>query len=119
MPPPEKTNLAGWYEAGTTPGERGTAIVAGHVDNAEGPAVFYYLGALTEGPTIEIDAQGRQRRRLHGRRERGVRRDDFPDKKVYGAARRRAAGHHMRRQILEETGYQGNVVVFAHLTSVR
>ncbi|PKT73563.1 class F sortase, partial [Streptomyces populi] len=32
VPPARKKNLAGWYEAGTSPGERGTAIVAGHVD---------------------------------------------------------------------------------------
>src|SRR5690606_12434110 len=55
VPPAARKNLAGWYEAGTTPGERGTAIVAGHVDNAEGPAVFFSLGALRKGSTIEVD----------------------------------------------------------------
>ncbi|MCZ9344216.1 class F sortase, partial [Streptomyces sp. TRM76130] len=45
VPPAEEDNLAGWYEAGTTPGETGTAVVAGHVDSARGPAVFYRLGA--------------------------------------------------------------------------
>ncbi|MEH0443876.1 class F sortase [Streptomyces sp. B21-102] len=118
VPPAEKENLAGWYEAGTTPGESGTAIVAGHVDNADGPAVFYDLGALRKGSAIEVD-----------RRDGGVAvftvdavevypARDFPDEKVYGAASRpelrviTCGGGYSKA-----TGYQGNVVVFAHLTS--
>jgi len=120
VPPAEKENLAGWYEAGVTPGETGTAIVAGHVDNADGPAVFYDLGALRKGSAVEV-----------------VRRDGrvavftvdavevypargFPDEKVYGAADRpelrviTCGGGYSKA-----TGYQGNGVVFAHLTSAR
>ncbi|MEU0737986.1 class F sortase [Streptomyces sp. NPDC006134] len=120
VPPAGKKNLAGWYEAGTTPGETGTAIVAGHVDNADGPAVFYRLGALRKGSRIEVD-----------RRDGGVAvftvdavevydARDFPDEKVYGAARRPelrviTCGGGWSRA----TGYQGNVVVFAHLTGSR
>ncbi|MFD9459555.1 class F sortase [Streptomyces sp. NPDC060027] len=120
VPPAEKKNLAGWYEAGTTPGERGTAVVAGHVDNADGPAVFYDLGALRKGGTVEVD-------RLDGSTARftvdAVEVYDsraFPDAKVYGAARRpelrviTCGGGYS-----ETTGYQGNVVVFAHLTGSR
>ncbi|MFE4409410.1 class F sortase [Streptomyces sp. NPDC093064] len=119
-PPVDNKNLAGWYEAGTTPGERGTAIVAGHVDNAQGPAVFYNLGALKKGSTIEVD-----------RRDGGVavftvdaievyEAKDFPDEKVYGAAKRpelrviTCGGGYSKT-----TGYRGNVVVFAHLTGSR
>ncbi|PJM97076.1 class F sortase [Streptomyces sp. CB01373] len=117
VPPAGDKNLAGWYEAGTTPGERGTAIVAGHVDNAQGPAVFYNLGALKKGSTIEVD-----------RRDGGIavftvdaievyEARDFPDEKVYGVAKRpelrviTCGGGYSRT-----TGYKGNVVVFAHLT---
>ncbi|KKD05971.1 class F sortase [Streptomyces sp. WM6386] len=120
VPPAEKENLAGWYEAGTTPGETGTAIVAGHVDNADGPAVFYDLGALKKGSPIEV-----------ARRDGGTAvfsvdsvevydAKDFPDEKVYGAAQRpelrviTCGGGYSRA-----TGYQGNVVVFAHLTGSR
>ncbi|MFE7836542.1 class F sortase [Streptomyces sp. NPDC057474] len=120
VPPAAKVNLAGWYEAGTTPGERGTSIVAGHVDNADGPAVFYGLGALKRGATVEVD-----------RRDGGIAvftvdavevydARNFPDEKVYGAAARpelrviTCGGGYSR-----STGYQGNVVVFAHLTGSR
>ncbi|MEU0113757.1 class F sortase [Streptomyces bobili] len=120
VPPAARKNLAGWYESGTTPGETGTAIVAGHVDNADGPAVFYDLGAVRRGATIEVD-----------RRDGGVAvftvdavevydAHAFPDKKVYGAAARAelrvitCGGGYSRA-----TGYRGNVVVFAHLTGSR
>lgn len=50
VPPPDRRDLAGWYREGTTPGATGTAVIAGHVDDAAGPGVFYHLGALHRGP---------------------------------------------------------------------
>ncbi|WP_415950487.1 class F sortase [Streptomyces sp. KLOTTS4A1] len=120
VPPAERSDLAGWYESGTTPGATGTAIVAGHVDNAEGPSVFYSLGSLTKGRSIEVD-------RTDGRTAvftvDAVEVYDsraFPDDKVYGAAQRpelrviTCGGGYSKKR-----GYLGNVVVFAHMTGVR
>ncbi|MBX9395287.1 class F sortase [Streptomyces sp. TRM72054] len=118
VPPAEQKNLAGWYEAGTTPGETGTAIVAGHVDNADGPAVFYHLGALKRGSTIEVDRRDGSVARFQVDAIELYDAKNFPDKKVYGAAARpelrviTCGGGYSR-----STGYQGNVVVFAHLTA--
>jgi len=40
-------NRAGWYRYSPTPGSVGPAVIAGHVDSAaDGPSVFYRLGAL-------------------------------------------------------------------------
>ncbi|MEV5352466.1 class F sortase [Streptomyces sp. NPDC086081] len=120
VPPAARRNLAGWYEAGTTPGERGTAIVAGHVDNADGPAVFYDLGALTKGSTIEVDRRDGSVAVFTVDAVEAYAARDFPDARVYGAARRpelrviTCGGGYSRA-----TGYQGNVVVFAHLTGSR
>ncbi|MFI5688593.1 class F sortase [Streptomyces sp. NPDC051636] len=120
VPPAGNKNLAGWYEAGTTPGERGTAIVAGHVDNTEGPAVFYDLGALRRGAAIEVDRQDGSVAVFTVDAVEVYSARDFPDEKVYGAARRpelrviTCGGGYSK-----VTGYQGNVVVFAHLTASR
>ncbi|WP_406009074.1 class F sortase [Streptomyces sp. NBC_00637] len=120
VPPAEKENLAGWYEAGTTPGEKGTAIVAGHVDNADGPAVFYDLGALRKGSAIEVDRRDGSVAVFTVDAVEVYQARDFPDQKVYGAASRpelrviTCGGGYTK-----STGYQGNVVVFAHLTSSR
>ena len=54
-PPPEDPNLAGWFTGGVAPGEKGTAVVVGHVDNNLGPAVFYGLGALEKGNHVEVE----------------------------------------------------------------
>ncbi|MCX4860413.1 class F sortase [Streptomyces canus] len=120
VPPAGRKNLAGWYEAGTTPGGTGTAIVAGHVDNAEGPAVFYDLGALRKGSAIEVDRRDGSVAVFTVDAVEVYDAKDFPDEKVYGAASRpelrviTCGGGYSR-----STGYRGNVVVFAHLTGSR
>ncbi|MEU3525185.1 class F sortase [Streptomyces sp. NPDC038707] len=119
-PPAKERNLAGWYEAGTTPGETGTAIVAGHVDNADGPAVFYRLGALRRGARVEVDRRDGTVALFTVDAVEVYSARDFPDDKVYGAAPRpelrviTCGGGYSKT-----TGYQGNVVVFAHLTGSR
>jgi hypothetical protein len=45
---------AGWYAAGVAPGEIGPAVIAGHVDSAAGPAVFYRLRDLKAGDVVEV-----------------------------------------------------------------
>lgn len=120
VPPADRENLAGWYESGTTPGERGTAIIAGHVDNADGPAVFYSLGALRKGSTIEVDRRDGRTAVFTVDAVEVYDARDFPDRKVYGAAPRpelrviTCGGGYSRT-----TGYRGNVVVYAHLTGAR
>jgi Sortase domain len=60
-PPLTRPFLAGWYDLGPTPGQRGAAVIAGHVDAASvGPAVFYHLGDLRPGQLIYVTlADGR------------------------------------------------------------
>lgn len=117
VPPAGNKNLAGWYEAGTTPGEPGTAIIDGHVDNADGPAVFYDLGALKKGSTIDVDRRDGATAVFTVDAIEVYEAKDFPDDKVYGAAPRpelrviTCGGGYTKA-----TGYEGNVVVFAHLT---
>ncbi|MFF0550328.1 class F sortase [Streptomyces sp. NPDC004311] len=117
VPPPDRRDLAGWYREGTTPGATGTAVVAGHVDDAVGPGVFYHLGALRRGATIEIPrADGRTAVfTVHAVEVHDAK--GFPDSRVYGPSERAelrvitCGGGFSPR-----TGYRGNVVVFAHLT---
>ena len=119
-PPSEKTNLAGWYRGAPSPGESGTAVIVGHVDNTEGPAVFYPLGALRKGAAVEV-VRGDGRTvvfTVYGNEV--FSNDAFPSERVYGDT-----GHPELRLITcgggyrRKTGYQGNVVVFARLTQVR
>ncbi|MFE4534447.1 class F sortase [Streptomyces scopuliridis] len=115
-PPPRDPNLAGWYQNGVAPGQQGTAVVVGHVDNRSGPAVFYGLGSLEKGAHVEVE-------RFDGRTAvfeiYGVEvysKNEFPAARVYGDS-----GHAELRVITcgggysKRRGYDGNVVVFARL----
>ncbi|MFF0273494.1 MULTISPECIES: class F sortase [unclassified Streptomyces] len=119
-PPPQDTNLAGWYQNGIAPGQRGTAVVVGHVDNAQGPAVFYGLGSLEKGQHIEVE---RYDGRIAVFEIYGVEvyaKDDFPGVQVYadtGAPELRVitcGGGYTRAR-----GYDGNVVVYARMVGSR
>lgn len=50
----------GWFTGGGRPGGRGPTVIAAHVDDGYGPAVFHRLDELTVGDTVEVrDAEGR------------------------------------------------------------
>jgi hypothetical protein len=53
---PVDANIAGWYTGGPRPGERGPAVIMGHVDNrVTGPGVFYRLVELPVGAPVTVD----------------------------------------------------------------
>ena len=54
LQPPRTNEQAGWYADGTAPGDVGPAVLAGHVDSRQGPAVFYRLREITAGDKIEV-----------------------------------------------------------------
>ncbi|MFE7105375.1 class F sortase [Streptomyces sp. NPDC057575] len=120
VPPAGNRNIVGWYRDGTPPGSKGSAIVAGHVDNAQGRSVFYDLGALQKGSTVEVVRQDGRTAVFSLDAIEVYENEDFPDKRVYGAApfaslRLITCGGGFSK----ETGYEGNVVAYAHLTAVR
>jgi hypothetical protein len=118
VPPPQRRDLAGWYRDGTAPGAAGTAIVAGHVDNAQGRSVFYDLGALHRGAAVEVPRRDGRTAVFTVYAVEVYDATAFPDARVYGPTPRAelrvitCGGGFSPR-----TGYRGNVVVFAHLTA--
>ncbi|MFI6320801.1 class F sortase [Nonomuraea sp. NPDC050556] len=54
VPPLDHANVAGWYGGGPTPGERGSAVIAGHLDTRTGPAVFAKLHELRAGDVVGV-----------------------------------------------------------------
>jgi LPXTG-site transpeptidase (sortase) family protein len=55
MDVPKNVNNVGWFKFGPRPGEIGSAVVAGHVDNEFGkPAVFSDLSKLKRGDKLYI-----------------------------------------------------------------
>ena len=79
------SHLAAWYKYSSTPGQIGSSVIEGHVDTTQGPAVFFRLGALRPGDTINVTlADGTTAVfRVTGVREYIKTR--FPAKAIYGA----------------------------------
>jgi hypothetical protein len=114
----DRPDQTGWYRLGVTPGERGTAVIVGHVDSADRPAVFAKLGTLGRGKTIDVN---REDRRIATFRVDAVERAPktaFPADKVFGSTNR-------ARLVLVtcggawvggDVGYADNVIVYATLT---
>ncbi|MFF0666738.1 class F sortase [Streptomyces tendae] len=119
-PPPEDPNLAGWFTGAVAPGEKGTAVVVGHVDNEQGPAVFYGLGALKKGNKVEVHRQDGKTAVFEIYGIEVFEKNNFPGDRVYGSK-----GSAELRVITcgggftKQNGYDGNVVTFARLVEVR
>lgn len=119
-PPPEDPNLAGWFTGAVSPGEKGTAVVVGHVDNKQGPAVFYGLGALKKGNRVEIRRKDGKTAIFEIYGIEVFEKSNFPGDRVYGSK-----GTPELRVITcgggfsKQSGYAGNVVAFARLVEVR
>ncbi|BDD70315.1 MULTISPECIES: class F sortase [Streptomyces] len=119
-PPPEDPNLAGWFTGAVSPGEKGTAVVVGHVDNQQGPAVFYGLGALKKGNKVEVHRQDGKTAVFEIYGIEVFEKNNFPGDRVYGSK-----GSPELRVITcgggftKQNGYDGNVVAFARLVEVR
>ncbi|MGW3106548.1 class F sortase [Streptomyces sp. NPDC001100] len=119
-PPPEDPNLAGWFTGAVSPGEKGTAVVVGHVDNKMGPAVFYGLGALKKGNRVEVERKDGKTAVFEIYGIEVFEKSNFPGDRVYASK-----GTPELRVITcgggfsKQNGYDGNVVVFARLVEVR
>jgi Sortase domain len=124
MQVPNLTTSAGeaaWYRYSVTPGQIGTAVIEGHVDSHQGPAVFFRLGALRPGNHIDVTLTDGITAvfRVTGVREYD--KDKYPANIIYAPADYAAL-----RLITcggdfdEVTGhYLGSVVVFASLVSAK
>lgn len=81
---PEDFGEAGWWRGGSTGGEPGPTVLVGHVDDRDGPAVFFRLGELEPGAEVRVSrADGDQATYVVDRLER-VPKDRFPTDAVYG-----------------------------------
>lgn len=62
MDVPKKAENAGWYNLGAKPGDIGNAVLAGHLDKADGtPAVFWEASKLKAGDEIVVvDDKGKE-----------------------------------------------------------
>lgn len=116
-PPADDTNLVGWQSSGISPGQRGTAIIAGHLDTATAPAVFARLSELSPGDRFEVDRVDGTTAVFLIDSVENFHKNDFPDQRVYDDTPDAlvrlitCAGAYDR----SARDYAENLVVFAHL----
>ncbi|REK87000.1 class F sortase [Streptomyces inhibens] len=120
-PPPNDRNLVGWYKDGASPGERGSAILAGHVDTKTGPAVFLQLESLKPGSTVNVTREDGLVATFKVDTVETFNKANFPSDRVYADAptaqlRIITCGGAYDRKVKD---YVDNIVVFAHLASFR
>ncbi|MBG0818078.1 class F sortase [Planomonospora sp. ID82291] len=119
-PPLDPPDLAGWYTGGPAPGERGPAVITGHLDTRTGPAVFARLDRLRRGDQIQVLRRDGAVAVFAVDGSELAAKDAFPTARVYGdvdypALRLVTCGgafDHATRS------YTGNTIVYAHLARV-
>ncbi len=114
---PDKT---GWFRLGPSPGQRGSAVILGHVDSLEGPAVFIMLRYLTAGDRVRVTLADGRVATFVVERKATYPNDDFPAQRVYGSH-----GRAMLQLVTcggdydtDVGSYTANVVVYTSLESI-
>jgi hypothetical protein len=87
LQPPRDFADAGWWTGGARPGERGAAVIAGHVDSYTGPAVFFRLGELRRGDLITVERADGSRVAFRVAWSARYPKERFPTAAVYGPTR--------------------------------
>ncbi len=59
MAVPDNIEEVSWFSPGYKPGQNGRAVIAGHVDGIDGPAIFWDLSKLESGDEILVEGEGR------------------------------------------------------------
>jgi len=116
---PTKYQEPGWYRLGPTPGQVGSAVILGHVDDKLGPAVFYRLRTLKAGDKVDVSLANGVIAHFVVKTVETYPKDKFPAQLVYtshgysalqlvtcGGTFDAATGH-----------YESNIVAYTTLTS--
>jgi sortase (surface protein transpeptidase) len=120
VPPLDDHNLAGWYDGSVTPGQKGTSVILGHVDNYAGPSVFFSIKTLRRGDEIDIVRANGAVAAFAVDGVQKVAKALFPANDVYGnvpypALRLVTCGGPFDAA---RGSYLDNIVVYAHLTGI-
>ncbi len=81
---PVKDQAPGWFRLGPTPGQMGSAVILGHVDDYKGPAAFYQLRALHQGDTVDVGLADGRVAHFAVRTVASYLKTQFPAQQVYG-----------------------------------
>jgi hypothetical protein len=75
----------GWFDRGPTPGQVGSAVILGHVDSYQGPAVFFRLRYLLPGDRVLVTLADGVITHFVVTSVVMYQKTQFPDEQVYGS----------------------------------
>lgn len=118
---PAQAGRAAWYKFSATPGQFGTAVIEGHVDSYQGPAVFFRLGALMPGDRVNVRLADGVTAVFRVTGVRLYSKARFPAGRVYGRARYAALRLITCGGAFDDATrhYLGSTVVYAALITSR
>lgn len=86
---PENGKDVAWFEPGFQPGEKGNAVLAGHVDDEKKPAVFFELKELEPGDEIHLQDEKGESLTFVVREKVAYKKDDAPLRTIFGPSQKR------------------------------
>ena len=110
----------GWFRLGPAPGQLGSAVILGHVDSFEGPAVFFRLRSLEKDDVVEVSLENGAVATFAVTDVAMYPKDQFPAQQVY-------ASHGINALQLVTCGgefdrsarsYKSNLVVYTSLVGI-
>ncbi|MGV9789812.1 class F sortase [Streptomyces sp. NPDC003435] len=84
VPSVAQADRIGWYREGVTPGQTGPAVLIGHFDTVNGPAVLRNVARVRPGATITVDRADGSTAFFAVRTLQQVDKKNFPTQRVYG-----------------------------------
>jgi sortase (surface protein transpeptidase) len=116
---PTRYQEPGWFKLGPAPGMTGSAVILGHVDDKNGPAVFYKLGSLKAGDTVDVSLANGSVAHFAVKAVETYPKTRFPSQKVYGPHGDRALQLVTCGGTFDEASghYLSNVVAYTSLVS--
>jgi LPXTG-site transpeptidase (sortase) family protein len=84
VPSLSEASVAGWYTGSPRPGAIGSAIIVGHIDSTNGPAVFYRLHELRAGDKVYVKRADGTLVEFRVTSVQTYPKDHFPTQAVYG-----------------------------------
>lgn len=121
VPSVEEPMQAGWYRYGPTPGERGPAVVLGHVNGNGEDGIFARLGELAAGDEVAATRKDGRTAVFTVTETVQVPKATFPTRAVYGDTE----GAELRLITCggsfdeARDSYRDSIIVYAELTAVR
>lgn len=119
-PPLRLADEAGWFDESPSPGQYGPAILVGHVDTKDHPAVFHRLGDLEAGARIEVTRRDWKVAVFEVNSVETFSKEQLPVARVFDDYSR--PGLRLitcgGAWVGGDVGYASNVIVFASLVSV-